>query len=95
LCDLAGLPAPDFVDGVSLRPLLKDPSSPGHAAVAYNSTQARSVRTETHRLILHNKDGYAELYDHTSPAKETENIAEDHPGLVEKLSLIIRERLER
>ena len=80
LCDLAGLPMPDFVDGVSLRPLLDDPASPGHPAIAY-SRSARTIRTETHRLIVHN-DGYAELYDHTSAAKETKNVAGTHASLV-------------
>ena len=91
LCDLAGLPIPDFVDGVSLRPLLEDPASPGHPAISYNPA-ARTIRTDTHRLILH-KDGYAELYDHTSAEKETRNIAQAHPALVEELSTYLQKRL--
>ena len=62
LCDLAGLPQPDFVDGVSLRPLLEDPSADGHPAISY-SGGAKTIRTDVHRLILHNS-GHAELYDH-------------------------------
>lgn len=91
LCELTALPVPDFVDGVSLCPLLRDPGLPGHPAVAYRPN-ARTIRTETHRLIVHN-DGYAELYDHTTPAKETKNVAESNPALVQQLTRRLEERL--
>ena len=93
LCDLAGLPKPDFVDGVSLKPILDNPASPGHPAIAYGRG-AQTIRTRTHRLILH-KNGYAELYDHTSAAKETKNIAKSHATLVKQLSAQLKSRLSR
>lgn len=92
LCDLAGIAQPDFVDGVSLRPLLEDPASPGHAALSY-SGGAKTIRTDTHRLIVH-KGGHAELYDHTSKEKETKNTAENNPDLVKRLSARLEERLK-
>ena len=93
LAELAGLPQPDFTDGVSLRPLLDDPATPGHPALAYRPT-AQTIRTNTHRLILHD-DGYTELYDHTSTAGETVSIAETNPELVDELSKRIEARLAR
>ncbi len=93
LCDLAGLPRPDFVDGVSLRPLLDDPAAPGHVAISYGGG-AKTIRTDAHRLILH-ASGHAELYDHTSAAKETVNVAEANPVLVESLSTRLQKRLSR
>ncbi len=92
LCDLAGLPAPDFAHGVSLRPMLEDPSSTGHPAVSYHR-QASSIRTETHRLVLHD-DGYAELYDHTAVEGETMNIAQSSASVVTQLSTMLRDRQE-
>ena len=92
LCDLAGLPAPDFVDGVSLRPILDSPDAPGHPAVSYG--KGNTIRTATHRLIAQ-KDGYAELYDHTSKAGETKNIAEGNETLVKELKAQLEARLER
>lgn len=89
LCDLAGLPLPDFTQGVSLRPILESPDAPGHPAVSYR--RARTIRTDTHRLIAH-PDGYIELYDQTSPAKETRNVADDHPGLVQELTARLDQR---
>ena len=91
LCELAGLPSPDFVHGVSLKALLDDPTSAGHPAIAYSGA-AKTIRTPTHRLVIH-KDGYAELYDHTSVAKETSNIAGANKALVENLSVQLKERL--
>jgi iduronate 2-sulfatase len=91
LCELTGLPVPAFVHGVSLRPLLDDPAASGHAAIAYHGS-ARSIRTQSHRLILH-KDGYTEFYDHTSAAKETVNVAAANAPLVKELSGRLADRL--
>ncbi len=92
LCDLAGLEVPDFVDGRSLRPQLEDPQAPGRPAISY--TRARTIRTDTHRLIEHG-DGYVELYDHSSKAGETENVADKHPALVRELRAKLNSRLQR
>ena len=91
LCDLARLPKPNFVHGVSLHPQLENPQASGHSAIAYHR-KANTIRTDSHRLILH-KDGHAELYDHTHPSKETRNIATDHPDLVATLTATLKERL--
>ncbi len=93
LCDIAGLPKPGFVHGVSLKPILDDPAAPGHPAVAYRSN-AKTIRTDTHRLIAH-KNGYNELYDHTSKEKETKNIAETNPSLVEELRAALDAKLNQ
>tara|TARA_R110002049_G_scaffold2750_4_gene21998 strand:- start:184253 stop:185695 length:1443 start_codon:yes stop_codon:yes gene_type:complete len=93
LCELTGVETPDFVQGVSLRPLLADATSSGHPAIAYRS-KATTIRTDKHRLILHD-DGFAELYDHTTAAKETRNIADANPMLVKELSDQMKERLQR
>ena len=90
LCDLTGLPQPDFTHGVSLRPILESPDAAGHPAISYG--QARTIRTDTHRLIAH-PDGYVELYDHTLTAKETRNVASDRPALVQDVLAILNERL--
>ena len=93
LCALAGLPNPEFAQGVSLKPLLENPKAKGHPAISYGGSN-RTVRTDTHRLILHRK-GEVELYDHTSPEKETRNLADRNPELVAELKAIIADRLGR
>jgi iduronate 2-sulfatase len=92
LCDLAGLTIPEEVDGQSLSPLLEDPSMRDDVAVSYWRS-AKTIRTGQHRLILH-KDGYAELYDHTSPEKETVNLSDKNPDLVKTLAEKLRGRFE-
>ncbi|MGQ9913273.1 MAG: sulfatase [Thermogutta sp.] len=93
LCELAGVPTPDFVHGTSLRPLLEDPAAPGHAAVSY-TPGAKTVRTDRHRLILH-KDGGVELYDHAAPEEETKNVAAEMPEAVRELKELLQSRLSR
>lgn len=92
LCELAGVPIPDGLDSRSLMPQLKDPSTPGEPALSYHGG-AKSLRTDTHRLILH-KSGEAELYDHRSPEGETKNLAEEQKDLVESLLKKITDRFE-
>ena len=91
LCELAKIKTPEFVPGTSLVSLLKDPSAVGHPAFSYTRV-AQTVRTDSHRLILH-KDGFVELYDHGSPAGETKNIASSKPELVQELVSKLRHRL--
>ena len=93
LCELADLPVPKFAQGHSLQPILADPTATGHTAIAHYTTR-RTLRTATHRLIEH-EDGNVELYDHTSPEKETQNIATANPDLVKKLKTELADQLDR
>jgi iduronate 2-sulfatase len=92
LCELTGLPKPDFAEGVSLKPILENPGATGHDAISYASAQ--TIRTDTHRLILH-RDGYVELYDHTTPEGETKNVVAENSDLVAKMTAKMKERLKR
>ncbi len=91
LCELAGLPVPEFLDGSSLLPILDDPQCAGQPAISYMG-QTRTIRTEAHRLIMHD-DGTIELYDHRTPEKEARNLAKVDPALVEQLMAEIEESL--
>lgn len=91
LCELTGVSLPEFAQGVSLKPLLADPTASGHPAISYTNN-ARTIRSQTHRLILHN-DGFTELYDHRSLEQETSNIADANPSLVQQLSQQLQKRL--
>ena len=66
LCDLTGLPKPDFLDGTSLVPILEDPRAPGHSACSYKGN-VRTIRTEAYRLVAHD-GGHLELL-RSSPAR--------------------------
>lgn len=90
VCEIAGLPEPGFVDGTSLQPQIEDPSAAAHSAIAY--ARARTIRTDTHRLVAH-KDGYNELYDHRTPEGETRNVADKQPEVVKTLLGELNSRL--
>ena len=92
LCDLSGVESPVFIHGQSLKPIIEDPNAEGHPAVAYYNN-ASSIRTATHRMTLH-KNGFVELYDHTSIEKETKNIANQNPELVEQLKAKLQATLK-
>jgi iduronate 2-sulfatase len=91
LCELTGMEVPEFVQGVSLKPILKNPTRKGHPAISY-FRKAKTIRTDSHRLILHN-DGFVELYDHRSTEKETENIAVTKPDVVAQLTKQLKSRM--
>ena len=91
VCEIAGLPKPGFVDGTSLQPVIDEPSAAGHSAIAYS--KARTIRTDTHRLVAH-KDGHNELYDHRTPEGETRNVATEQPEVVKTLLAQLNSRLD-
>jgi iduronate 2-sulfatase len=91
LCRLADLPVPPTLDGRDLLPQLTDPKAPGHAAVSYHA-KARTLRTDSHRLIVHPK-GLLELYDHRQSGSETRNLAAKEPELAKKLSARLQAKL--
>ena len=83
LVDLAGLPAPEHLDGVSLASLLHNPNAawnrPGFSQVQFREVAGRSVRTERWRYVEWGEDGEKgiELYDHHSDEQELHNLAGD------------------
>ena len=104
LAYLCALKAPKNLDGVSLRPLLDDPSKAGRKAaysqVSRGNTKkgkaimGYSVRTERWRYT--EWDGGAkgkELYDHDADPHELRNLASDpqHARVVEDMKGLLRE----
>jgi arylsulfatase A-like enzyme len=100
LSELAGLPLPAHLEGVSFKPLLDAPDRAWKSAVfsQYPRTQngglmGYSMRTERYRLTvwLNRKDpsqvNAIELYDHQSDPQENTNLSGDpaHAALVERL----------
>jgi hypothetical protein len=95
-CDLAGVPAPDHLDGASFASRLLNPAAAGKPAAFVSMPKGwgngRSVRTARWRYIERN-DGSQELYDHTTDRDEYHNVAQrpehaatvrDHAALLER-----------
>ena len=96
LCDLAGLPLPDHLEGASFAPLLDDPARPWKQAVFSRYGYGDSVRTDRYLYTEWTDDEGTltarMLYDHQCDPAENRNIAE-RPGaadLVADLSRILR-----
>ena len=87
LCDFAGLPVPGHVEGVSMMPLLKDPSRQWKKAAFNIWGGARSMRTARYRLTVYGKpmpqggrfqlpgNGRYEIYDYEADPDGNVNIA--------------------
>jgi len=88
LCDLAGLPLPGHLEGVSFKPLLDDPQRPWKTAAFSQYPRSQngglmgySMRTDRYRFTVwvnakdHTKVDALELYDHQTDPQENTNIA--------------------
>lgn len=77
LVDLAGLPAPEGLEGHSLRPQLEDASAPREwPAITTHNAGNHGVRSEKWRYIRY-ADGTEELYDMENDPQEFDNLASD------------------
>ncbi len=72
LCDFAGIPKPEHLDGESLIPLLQDPKATRKAAFISYGPENTAMQTERHRYIRY-EDGSEELYDHQNDPHEWTN----------------------
>jgi arylsulfatase A-like enzyme len=85
LADLCGLKAPNDLDGVSLKPLLENPSAEWTRAArtqvatggGKKASMGRSVRTEEYRYTEWGDDGAdgKQLYHYPSDPHELKNLA--------------------
>ena len=96
LAELAGLPAPDVpqpLNGVSLAPVLKDPSKRvrDHAFHCYprrGGIMGRAIRSERYRMVEWKKPGAPaetaqyELYDYQDGQIEKKNLADVQPAIL-------------
>ena len=110
LCELAGLGAPEGLEGTSFAPLLREPDRPWKSAAfsqwpknipGVGEGMGHSVRTDRYRLTEWTVPGKeyraVELYDYETDPGETVNVANDpaHAEAVRKTLSILRNELRK
>ena len=95
ICEMAGVAAPDTVEGKSLVPVLKDKSARVHDTVfaAYRGFQ-RMVRDERYKLITYSVKGEkrTQLFDLAEDPWETKDLSADPACARQRASLEARLR---
>jgi len=76
LVDLAGFEIPDYLDGRSVKPQLRDPETERPPVISSYGAGNTAIRTERWRYIRY-EDGSEELYDHHADPDEWTNLAND------------------
>ena len=77
LCELAGIPLPNHVEGQSVVSLLRDPQARwDRPAITTHGFRNHAVRSETWRYIRY-ANGQEELYDESVDPYEWTNLADD------------------
>ncbi|WP_371193903.1 sulfatase-like hydrolase/transferase [Glaciecola sp. SC05] len=93
LAKLVGLPVPDeLLHGQSMLKLLNDSNEQGDTAYSYWRGK-HTLRMGNFRLTRFGNKGLA-LYDLTSKEKETKDVAEKHPEVVEKMLAILKSKMK-
>ena len=97
LLELCGLSSPENLDGKSLCPNLKDPTTPTQKpAIGFTSSGLRTIRTDRWRLIVPETSNgpaeWVELFDYETDPDETRNHQADHADVVRDLISRLPER---
>lgn len=93
LAELAGLQAPEYLDGVSLRPMLDTPDHGVKDAAFSQVRDGYAVRTARWRYIEWAEGAKgAQLYDMEGDPDETANLAQDarHAGTVAEMQRLLQ-----
>lgn len=98
LCDLAGLPVPEHLEGTSFAPLMDRPDLPWKTAAfslyPRGGTMGWSMRTDRYRYTewgpWQQEPLFRELYDHQADPDENVNIA-GHPDQAETVAALSKQ----
>ena len=93
--ELAGLPAPEGIDGISFLPTLLAKPQTEHEYLYWDyghvrKTYMQAVRTGNWKGVRVGKNAPLELYDLAADPGETKDLASQHPEIVAKIEDIIK-----
>ena len=93
LCELAGVPTPETVEGRSIVPLAEGKADgKDHAICEWDflepQRRVNAIRTRRHRLVYYSHDIGGELYDHDRDPYEMRNVWDDPEYRSTRLELL-------
>ena len=99
LSELAGLPMPNGLDGVSFAKVLRNPDQRVRDSIIHvyprNKLLGRAIRTSRHRMVEWKTPGAEtstaeyELYDYETDPLETKNLADSQPEILASMKAIL------
>lgn len=97
-CEIAGIPYPENIDGISYLPTLKEMKQKQHSYFYWEFHEQGGKQAvlkgkwKAVRLnVINDPDSPVELYDLSTDAGEQDNIAQDNPEIVKELEQIMKE----
>jgi len=94
LCDLAGLPKPEHLEGRSFLPLMKNPDAPWKSYAVGRFKSGDTIRSDRYRFSEYPMGSQVTaarmLYDHSEDSDETVNVSEQ-PGNATAVKELTRE----
>jgi len=91
-CELAGIDTPAGIDGISYVPTLLGKSQPEHEYLYWEFHEGgfkRALRLGKYKMVQNGISAPFELYDLEKDLGEQNNIANEKPGLIEKVKQIL------
>ena len=96
-CELAGVPAPESIDGISMLPSMVGGVQKNHEFLYWEYPQsggAQAIRKGDYKAVrrnlMKNPDAEIELYNLKTDLAEERNLAEQHPAIVEEMSRLFK-----
>jgi len=90
-CEVAGITPPTDIDGISYLPTLLGKSQKKHDYLYWEFKKMQAVRMDKWKAVHFAKEGRIELYDLSVDIGEKNDIASEHPEIVEKMKQIMKE----
>ena len=97
LCELAGVPEPDTLQGRSMLHLFQDPSAKHRDSVFCRFIAADTVFTERYAYTRYDtRAGWRMLYDHDNDPQENRNVVKhaDYAETVKQLDALLQSRMD-
>ena len=95
-CELAGVEAPENIDGISYLPVLQGRKQPRqHDFLYWSYEKKRAVRMGNWKAVSANQGKKYELFDLSDDLGEQVDVSESHPLIVEQIREIAKQATGR